>query len=384
MKILYFSPHPNLNLSSPAGYGTHMRGTINAMRELGHEVIVCIAGGEKEGSNGGVVKSSKWKKYIPNLIKQTLKDYLLLRLNTRHTQQLQNLITQHQPDLVYERSYYLMNAGVLVAKKMDIKHFLEVNAPFIQEKIEMEGPSLLLHTAKKIEQQKADKTDRLIVVSSALKNHFVAQFGIDQDKIKVCPNGINSQDWIVDDKQTNKLQKELRLETTDYVIGFVGSILPHHGIHDLIHAFEKSKQAHWKLLIVGDGETMPTLKNAVAKLNIADQVIFTGNVPFEHVKNYMALFSVGVMPASNWYGSPVKIFEYGAVGIPVIAPNNEPVNDVMQNGKQGLLINNAKELEKALTQLQKNDDNSNMANAWQTEVLTRYTWKQLTEKSLLD
>ena len=377
MKILYFSPHPQLNLNSPAGYGSHMRGTINALIELGHDVKCFIAGGTekelKQAKNSYVTKLIK--KCVPSWLKETIKDYQLLKLDKIQGQRLMELMKEYQPDLVYERGYYLMTAGVKTSRNFGVKHMLEVNAPFIQEKIEMGGFSIYLKTAERIEKYKAQNTDSLVVVSTALKQHMVKNYTVDPKKILVCPNGINTQDWLPDLTKVNDLRSRYKYKNTDFVVGFVGSILPHHGVDELIHAFHQVAKMNWKLLIVGDGWPLNELKKQVEKLNIGNQVIFTGNVPFAEVKNYMSLFNVGVMPKSNWYGSPVKIFEYGAMGIPAIARNSGPVRDAVCEGVDSDLIFDSNELADALKQINTNlYEAMNKAKSWQKKVLFNYTW----------
>jgi glycosyltransferase involved in cell wall biosynthesis len=117
---------------------------------------------------------------------------------------------------------------------------------------------------------------------------------------------------------------------------------------------------------------MNELKKQVDKLGLREQVLFTGNVSFLDVKDYMALFSVGVMPKYNGYGSPVKIFEYGAMGLPVIAPNNGPVNDVMLNSETGLLGNGLTALIKQIVWVNEHmEDAKQMANSW-IKIATKY------------
>lgn len=385
MKILYFSPHPNLNLTSPAGYGTHMRGTIGAMRGLGHDVKLFIAGGDQirppnEKKHNFLRKIIK---YIPAWIKETFKDYKLLQINKSQEKKLAELIRVYQPDLIYERSAYLMNAGVLVASKFGVKHYLEVNAPYIQEKKEMEGYSLYLKKANEIEKLKATLTQKMLVVSSALKLHFINKYGVDKQKVVVSPNGININEWNTDSVVVEKQRKRLNIKTTDFVVGFVGSILPHHGVDELITAFNKAAKPHWKLLIIGDGWPMKALRSQVNILGLNKQVIFTGNIVFSEVKNYMALFSVGVMPKSNWYGSPVKIFEYGAMKLPVIAPDNGPINDVMRSGETGLLGNGLASLIKHIVWVNEHmDEAKQMAIRWQELVEKQYSWIVITEKGI--
>lgn len=383
MKILYYSPHPNLNLNSFTGYGSHMRGTIQALELLGHDVALFIAGGTVLASKTTTANKSRLKHILPSWIKESIKDFLLLQQNRKQKIVLKKLIKDVSPDLVYERGSYLMDAGVKVCTEMGIIHYLEVNAPFLQEKKEMEGKSFFLRKAKQMERYKSLNTNKLIVVSSALKKHFIQVFQVNADKIVICPNGINIADWEADAIDVSAIQEKIGFNSEHFVVGFVGSILPHHGVESLITAFKAVAQAHWRLLIVGDGGPLPALKKMANDLEIQSQVCFTGDVPFTSVKNYMKLFQVGVMPASNWYGSPVKIFEYGAMNIPVIAPDVVPVRDVMTDRKDGLLIKDLTDLQKGLLLLFENKSFAmDTALAWHKKVLGNYTWLNVTKRIL--
>lgn len=384
MKILYYSPHPALNLTNPAGYGSHMRGTISAMETLGHEVKLIINGGvNKEVSlKQGHSAPSALAKLLPSIIKETIKDIRLLLFDCREKKKLQQIVQQFQPDIIYERSAYLMSAGVKVAREFGITHYLEVNAPFIQEKKEMEGHSLLIGRAAQTEAFKMQVSNKLIVVSHALKDFCQQEHNLSVEKIAVAPNGINLSDWHTDFASAKQISMQLGFDKDNFVVGFVGSILPHHGVERLISSFAKVARTNWRLLIVGDGWPLESLKQQAIESGVAHQTIFTGNIPFEQIKNYMSLFSVAVMPQSNWYGSPVKIFEYGAVGKPVIAPDVGPVKDVMQSD-DAILIDDDVELANALLLLANNKDKANaLAHNWRKKVANNYTWLAITEKLL--
>jgi len=84
-----------------------------------------------------------------------------------------------------------------------------------------------------------------------------------------------------------------------------------------------------------------------------------------------------IMAKSNWYGSPVKIFEYGLMNKPIIAPNTAPVLDVMVNNVDALIINdNETELSSAIQQLLDNSElSSSLASTFHSKVLELYTWE---------
>jgi len=91
---------------------------------------------------------------------------------------------------------------------------------------------------------------------------------------------------------------------------------------------------------------------------------------------------VCVMAKSNWYGSPVKIFEYGLLKKPIIAPDNLPVRDVMVNMHDGILIHeNDLDLEKAICNLLENKSLSDrLANNFYNKVISKFKWSNAAER----
>ncbi|HEU4717748.1 MAG TPA: glycosyltransferase, partial [Bacteroidia bacterium] len=129
MKILYYSPHPALNLSAQTGYGTHMREMIRAFREAGHEVKTCIRGGEQMpvSSGGATAGNGKrlLKKIIPRFLWRTLKERRLMREDKISEAVLAKAMEEFQPDVIYERAAYLCISGRNVAVRKKIPHIVE-------------------------------------------------------------------------------------------------------------------------------------------------------------------------------------------------------------------------------------------------------------------
>lgn len=382
MKILYFSPHPHINSASPSGPGTHIREVIRGMENAGHEVLPIIAGGTEisptpfHPQKKGIKETIK--SFIPKRVWETVKDRNLRKLSTAQESMLEKIIEEFNPDIIYERCYFMMTAGVRVAKKKGIFHILEVNAPYPQEKIEMSGASLIHQHSLHAEKEQLAKTNMIVVVSSALKDYCINIESSAAHKTLITPNAVNL-DTI---EKSNPAKDE---ENSNLIIGFVGSIFPYHGVDNLIRAFAKLTQNDLELLIVGDGEVLDEYKELCHTLNIDKKVTFTGNVPHSEVYNYIQQMDITVMAKSNWYGSPVKIFEYGALGKMIIAPDNVPVNDVMEDGVDGILIDETEnELYNSMLQLIENPRKGQvMATNFKHKVIQNHTWNRVAE-SILD
>jgi glycosyltransferase involved in cell wall biosynthesis len=71
---------------------------------------------------------------------------------------------------------------------------------------------------------------------------------------------------------------------------------------------------------------------------LEDRVKIAGWVGHEELPAHVAAFDVAVMPDSNEYGSPMKIYEYMAMGVPVVAPRLGPLADGIVDGETGRLV----------------------------------------------
>jgi glycosyltransferase involved in cell wall biosynthesis len=383
MKIIYYSPHPTHDIVTEVGYATHQRETIIALQNLGAEVIPVIMGGttfeEVPYKDGKAITHSGLKgfikKIIPRYVWVTLKDFRLMMHDKRAAKRLEAAIIKYQPDLVYERSEYLQDASVAVVKKYKVKHYIEVNSPFVQEMKHLEGNSLWTSLGHYKEKRKYKSADKVWVVSSALKEFLVNRYQIESSKIIISPNRINKEEF----ERIIPLPFDIKTSQKQVVIGFVGSILPHHDVEDLIEAFGivKRKNTDALLCIVGGGSLLDSLKQKVKEQQLTECVLFIGKVPHHQVPAYIKQMDICVMPGSNWYGSPIKIFEYGILGKAVIAPNNGPVNDVMEDLKDGILIEKGAEaIANAIIQLIENPDlRQSIGQHFKSKIEAEYQWE---------
>jgi glycosyltransferase involved in cell wall biosynthesis len=357
-----------------------MQEVIKSFKKLGHTVLPIIAGGtEPMLLNSNVKKSFKAqiKKIFPSILWESLKDFILLQKDKHLEKNLLRQIDIFKPDLIYERGNYLQLSGSIAAKKKGIKHFIEINAPFPEERSLLQGKSYYFSKACKVEQEQINLSDKVVVVSSALKDYFVNKYNCDENKFLVTPNAVDPQSLTIDKHIVNQIINDYNLHGK-IVIGFVGSIFPYHGVDLLLKSFSqlviKNKNIH--LLIVGDGETLPLLKQYTKELNIDETVTFTGKIEHHLIYNYMSVMDIAIMAKSNWYGSPIKIFEYGAMGKAVIAPRTKPIMEVMNDGEHGILIDsNENTLSSAILKLINDQDlRERLGKNFQKKIYKEHTW----------
>ena len=92
--------------------------------------------------------------------------------------------------------------------------------------------------------------------------------------------------------------------------------------------------------------------------------------------NYKKQIDIGVMPSSNWYGAPNKIFEYGAAKIAVVAPSTPTIVDLFENNKDLILFENESfdSLYNSLLKLVENQELLNtLAENLQNKIKSKYS-----------
>jgi glycosyltransferase involved in cell wall biosynthesis len=205
-----------------------------------------------------------------------------------------------------------------------------------------------------------------------LKNKYKVKVAI-----TVTPNCINPEKDIPSDAEVMELKSTIA--PGKQIIGFVGSLFPYHGVDLLIQAHSKvvkdNKNAF--LLIIGDGGIRPALQDMAKRILPSDSYLFAGKVPHKEVMKYIGIFDVAVMAASNWYGSPIKIFEYGLMGKAIIAPDNAPVRDAMRPGEDGILVQpDIDQIAIGIHRILKDETmGKQMGQNFKSRILKEFTWE---------
>lgn len=378
MKILFYSPHPTLYFDAPTGYGSHMRGMVKGFREEGHTVEILVLGNQPQSTDSNTQTNSfksVLKKVLPKILWRTLKEIQQIRFDKHAVRELRLAIQKFSPDLVYERSAWMSNGSVDVLKQFNLKHVVEINAPFEEEVKEFEKTSSLISFIGKKKLKNLLQSATLAApITSSLQKYIVENYAIEQDRCLVVPNAIDKDEIQINESRVEEIRKALDL-TNKTVIGFVGSIFPYHGVDRLIQSVSNLNNSSVALLIVGDGYLIPELKEQARLLGLSSRIHFMGSIPKQQVYNYVTAMDIVTLPNTEWYCSPVKLFEYGALGKVVLAVNETGVSDVMTDADGVLFENNEHDFQEALNLTLSNlNDLKEKANAFQQKILSNHTW----------
>ena len=103
----------------------------------------------------------------------------------------------------------------------------------------------------------------------------------------------------------------------------------HHGLERLF------------LVLLGNGSEMATIENLVRRLpGDPKEWLYCSRawIPYEQVPQFLSAFDVGLLPYTNPYVSPLKLYEYIACALPVIGPRVASVQQAPGLGDLPLLV----------------------------------------------
>ena len=403
MKILYLCSDAGVPVLGRKGSSVHVRSLIAALSRAGHQVILAAP----------VLNKSPWEtpaavaatllqvKPTPEVqtALQSLKEFTqLLGLNNGlpgelrrilynkdFTSELKRRFAADPPDFIYERCSLFGAAGAILSAEWHVPLLLEINAPLALEQAEYrEGELSAL--AGVAERWILAQADSVLAVSGPLRD-YILSLGVAPDKVHIVPNGIDPALF-----QPGSPDPEARLRLglgAGPVLGFVGGLRPWHGVEVLPELLGRlvSRHANVKLVLAGEGPLRGPLEETLRQRGLLEHVVFTGALLHEEVPAIVRQFDIALAPYPKldhlFYFSPLKIFEYMACGVAVVAANCGQIAEVIRDGETGLL-HPAGDLEAMTTAcdqlLSRPKQRVSLGRAAARFIQQEYTWRHNAER----
>jgi len=237
---------------------------------------------------------------------------------------------------------------------------------------------------KRLERDCVRRADHVVTVAEEAKTHYVEDCGAEPQEVTVVSNAVSLDQFRTDDVRQADVAGE-------FVVSYVGTLGgKHRGLETVVRAMaavlREAPGAH--LLVVGPGRAYrQTLEDCARELGIADRVTFTGWVDFEAVPRYIAASDICLVPHAATPHTettvPHKLFQYMALGKPVVVTDVAPLKRVVEETECGIVVpaGDVTGMAEALLSVYDNPDTAaEMGDHGRRAVHDRYNWVTEGEK----
>ncbi|CAN5644751.1 glycosyltransferase family 4 protein [soil metagenome] len=364
MRILYVAI--DQTVPGTKGGSVHVAAVAEGLAALGHEVHVLVTPGS--AFPPGAVR---WIPMRPPLGRKELR--------WMRTGAVRRLARQIRPDVVIERYYNFGGEGIAVTSQAGITSVLEVNAPVIDHPGSAKAlldRALLVRPMRRWRERICRQASLIVTPDAAILPRGTP------------PDRILELEWGADTEHFKPgVTGALPFTRPDGVLAvFAGAFRNWHGAIHLAHAIRALRARGRRdigAVFIGDGPELPTVKRAAAGL---DHIIFTGAVPHGQMPACLAAADIGVAPfdvtahrplALGFYWSPLKIFEYMASGLPVVAPAVGRIPRLVGHEREGLLYDPGAPgaLAGALERLSDASLRQRLGTAARERAVREYSWR---------
>lgn len=379
MRIAYVCSDPGIPVFGSKGASVHAQAVLQVLANQGHELHLLTP------RPGGDAHVPLVVHPLPAITGSTAERE---RSAQRSDAAVAEALSAIEPDLVYER-YSLWGAtATRWADAHAVPSVLEVNAPLVEEQASyrhlVDRP-----WAEAVARHALSLATTVICVSDGVAD-WARTVSLRPERVQTLPNG-------VDTERIRPASRPVAPATgSDFVVGFVGTLKPWHGLETLVEALalldrteqQRTGDRSWRLLVVGDGPLREPVARRAAELDLTAQVELTGAVRPDAVSAQLQRMDAGCAPypaQSRFYFSPLKVYEYLAAGLPVVASAVGQVPAALDHGRLGRLVaaGDAAALAAGLAAVRA-DHPGRTALRSQTRraALERHTWTAVVERAL--
>jgi glycosyltransferase involved in cell wall biosynthesis len=323
-------------IASRDGQAVHMDELIAALKRLGHDIVVV---GPARTARLEFGDDDNPVAFLKRGLPPMLYEMLEFAYNLVAIPRLWQAIRQQRPDAVYERYNLFFLTGPLLCRLHAIPLLLEVNAPICEERIAIDG--LVLRRLAIWTQRTAWRSAEFVLPVTEVLAGYVRRAGVAVERIDVIPNGIDAAKFA--DLPSRETAKQALGLSGKLVLGFTGFVREWNGLDrvvDLLAVHGAEFDLH--LLLVGDGPARAELVRRADRAGVAARMTITGIVSREQIGDHIAAFDIALQPGVTPYASPLKLFEYMAAGLAIVAPDQPNIREILTDRADALLIDSAR------------------------------------------
>lgn len=266
------------------------------------------------------------------------------------------------------------SGAVVFGRYLKLTHFLLRNRWVHKRPVVFESHEIFHQTTEKPGKTAALKSmesyvyreaDAVIAITASLAGEIAEIFGREPEK--VIPDGVGSEFLNV-----------TRRGKGSYLL-YVGQLYPWKGVEVLVRAlpYLPGERA---VIVGGSEEQIVPLRRLAESEDVADRILFAGTVPHAQVRGYLENARVAVLPnldsGVSRFTSPLKLFEYMAAGVPIVASDIASLREILREGENAVLARpgDSEALASGIRSLLEDADLTVRISQRAREAAVNYTW----------
>jgi alpha-maltose-1-phosphate synthase len=352
MKIGYLMQAgvPDVRQSPPSGAANHVRRVFQELTRLGHQVrlIACLEGGIRKSDDldhyepVSTERGSSPGRRIESLVRRIQYELRLPYFAWFDNRRFAEACCRELEgfEVLYERMGWMGGGGGVAARRMSVPHVLEVNGDHLSEleTLGMAPQGLQKRASLRLMQKLASGAAFAVATGEGWRRRHQEHWRVPPDRTAVVQNGTDLVDLLCRDElrcfQVPRPAEPLRLV-------YAGSFEPWQGLPVLIGAIAESLRAGApvRLTLAGSGRLEKDLRRQVYESGLTSYVNFAGHLPLPDLADLLAQSDAGLsLYSGRAEFTGLKLLDYKAAGLAVIATGQNGQPDLVKNGRTGLIV----------------------------------------------
>lgn len=344
---------------------------VNTIASMGHEITVLVPDVTWEGKKyEPVVHKNLSVIRVKTPSKSNLKIAARRCVKSLETEAIR-LCKGKQFGLIFTifHPFHLVpNAAVSCAKKFGIPIIIKIDDAIYEKSHGLKSIQRMIE--KQFNKKSLHGATEILVLNDQIKKTVSDFYEIPSEKISIMPNGVNLSFF------TSKNLRERK-------IVFSGVMYYHRGLEILLDAVPKITELvpDVKVILLGEGPEMQKLQTMVTEKKIARNVEFKGWVDRTDIPNHLSSASIAIGPlqltSTTEKSIPVKVLEYMASSLPVIAKTGSISDDVLKDDVNGNFVQDADDLAEKVIKLLQNPMLIEKMGTNSRQMVQKFSWENL-------
>lgn len=340
-KVIYLNTNLWFGIKAGGSVG-HVSGVVNGLIEHGFDLHFVSSIGRLM-----VGEKARYTKLRPPKCFGLPWETNFYRFHYDIVEQTKKVCSTNDFDFIYQRLSLANYSGVVLSRLLDIPLVVEYNGSDAWVANNWGEPLREQVLAEQVEQSNLRHAHLVVTVSEVLRDDLVKR-GVHPDRIVTYPNCIDPEIFNpsrFSSGEVADLRSSLGIPKEALLITFMGTFGKWHGVEVLAETIRRmiDEDRDWIeankvcFMLVGDGVKMPLVHQILKEKAESRYLTLTGLIPQQDAPLYLAASDILVSPhvanedGSKFFGSPTKLFEYMAMGKPIIASDLDQIGHVLKD-----------------------------------------------------